>query len=981
MHLGSKRREWRHAQDCAPCAERLESRQMLNAAPVLDDQASPAFADVIAGVDAPAGAVGTLVSSLIDANGPLKNFSDPDGDEPGLAITGVNLEGGTLWYSRDDGISWRSAEGVSVVTPVLLPADATSRLAYQPASGFSGVITDLITFQAWDRRQAWEQLGGEVEGLAAADRSGVVALSSDGLTLALGGPGSAAAAGSVQVLRREASGWELLGDRAVGGSADDFLGNAVALSADGSVVAMGAVGHNNSQGQIRVLEWDSQASTWRQRGDLIDGSAAGDFLGESVSLSADGATLAIGAWGATVGGDRPGQTDVYSWNGTAWTRRGNPVVGKTDAEVFGWSTSLSADGNTLAVGAWGGVDAQDTQTGRVAIYAWQTDAWVQLGGDIVGTAAGDWTGWSVALAGDGRSIAVGSSGSGANGDFSGQADVYAWDGSAWAKRGDSIAGAAAGDEAGAAISLSSDGMVLAVGSRLNGDAAALSGHVRTFAWSGSNWEKLAPDIQGEGAGDEFGATVSLSGSGRTLAAGSLLHDGASGVNSGHARVFALEPFLSVASDTASIVVLVNDPPASVNLSGAVESLPANTKTDSPIEIASISIEDDGVGINTLSLSGVDADKFEIVDNTLFLKSGTKLKYKKDAALLVTVEVQDLSLAGSTPATASLTIAVTRPEKVVDVAEGETATDDADHTGDEVIVKRGKGKLILNKANTHTGGVRVEAGELIVQRADSLNSGPLTAKGTSAVRFEVGMAIVNVAELTLEGDALLDVGEGGVHIPADTADAAALRQSLISGRNNGTWDGARGIVMSTSGANRGIGYRVNADDSLTARVTANGDAQLDGAVNFDDILALFPNYGNASANFVWAEGDFTYDGKVDFDDILALFPNYGSASIFGGGGGLSGGGGAAAASAPTGADTTAPPADADKPTGRQPPPSTIQGPQLPTGVSPPVGRVLTRPTTPPMSLAPTLLAFASLAATGPRRTPTNGGLPLTPPPAP
>lgn len=72
--------------------------------------------------------------------------------------------------------------------------------------------------------------------------------------------------------------------------------------------------------------------------------------------------------------------------------------------------------------------------------------------------------------------------------------------------------------------------------------------------------------------------------------------------------------------------------------------------------------------------------------------------------------------------------------------------------------------------------------------------------------------------------------------------------------------------------------IAANGSLTARFTAAGDAQLDGQVDFDDILSLFPNYG-ASGSFNWQEGDFTYDGKVDFDDILALFPNYGGGNVF------------------------------------------------------------------------------------------------------
>ena len=47
--------------------------------------------------------MGVLVSSLVDIGGPLSNVTDIDGDTPGIAVTAVNLAGGTLWYSTDNG--------------------------------------------------------------------------------------------------------------------------------------------------------------------------------------------------------------------------------------------------------------------------------------------------------------------------------------------------------------------------------------------------------------------------------------------------------------------------------------------------------------------------------------------------------------------------------------------------------------------------------------------------------------------------------------------------------------------------------------------------------------------------------------------------------------------------------------------------------------------------------------------------------------
>lgn len=67
--------------------------------------------------------------------------------------------------------------------------------------------------------------------------------------------------------------------------------------------------------------------------------------------------------------------------------------------------------------------------------------------------------------------------------------------------------------------------------------------------------------------------------------------------------------------------------------------------------------------------------------------------------------------------------------------------------------------------------------------------------------------------------------------------------------------------------------IGADD-LLVRVTLKGDANLDRAVTFDDLLSLAQNYGTASA-VDWAQGDFNLSRSVTFDDLLALAQNYGA----------------------------------------------------------------------------------------------------------
>ncbi|MEE2797136.1 MAG: hypothetical protein VYA49_07095, partial [Planctomycetota bacterium] len=74
--------------------ESLEKRYALDASPVLDPSASPALDVISEDAGVPVGAVGTLVSSFIDDGGVLNNYSDADGELPGIAITDVNLNGG-----------------------------------------------------------------------------------------------------------------------------------------------------------------------------------------------------------------------------------------------------------------------------------------------------------------------------------------------------------------------------------------------------------------------------------------------------------------------------------------------------------------------------------------------------------------------------------------------------------------------------------------------------------------------------------------------------------------------------------------------------------------------------------------------------------------------------------------------------------------------------------------------------------------------
>ena len=539
----------------------------VNDAPVLDAAASPQLASVLEDAGAPSGQVGSLVSDLIDAGGTHNNFSDVDGDLPGIAITGVNLQGGSLWYSTDNGATWVDVGAVSDAVPKFLAADATTRLYFRPAANFSGTISDVIFFKAWDRTLIWQQLGLDINGEAADDSSGrSVSLSADGQTVAIGAifnDGNGENSGHVRIYLWDGSAWNQLGSDIDGEARQDWSGYSVSLSADGQTVAIGAPGNGAPGswiGHVRIFSWDG--SVWNKLGADIDGQANSDYSGNSVSLSADGQTVAIGATGNDGNGSDSGHVRIYSWDGSAWSQLGTDIDGEAVDDRSGYSVSLSADGQTLAIGAEVN-DGNGSSSGHVRIYAWDGSTWNQLGSDIDGESAGDNFGCSVSLSAEGQTVAIGARGNDVNGSRSGHVRIYSWDGSAWNQLGADIDGDAAYDDSGYSVSLSADGLTVAIGAPNKGGPGSYIGQVRIFSWDGSVWNQLGTDIDGEAAIDASGNCVSLSAEGQTVAIAAFYNDG-NGIDSGHVRIYRGVPdasVLSTVTDTISVTVdPVNDAP-------------------------------------------------------------------------------------------------------------------------------------------------------------------------------------------------------------------------------------------------------------------------------------------------------------------------------------------------------------------------------------------------------------------------------------
>jgi len=393
-----------------------------------------------------------------------------------------------------------------------------------------------------DPFQPWVQLGADIDGEAAGDLSGhSVSLNADGTIVAIGAianDGGGVNSGHTRIYQLNGASWVQLGADINGEAAGDFSGFSVSLSADGARVAIGAIlnaGGGTLRGHTRIYEWNG--ASWVQLGADIDGEADGDKSGFLVSLSADGTRVAIGAI-YNDGGTSRGHTRIYQLNGVAWVQLGADIDGEAAGDLSGWSVSLSADGARVAIGATNNA-GNGFDSGHTRIYEWDGVAWGILGADIDGEAVGDNSGYSVSLSADGTRVAIGAVLNAGDGSFSGHTRIFQLNGASWVQLGADIDGEAAGDQFGFSVSLNADGTRVAIGAIDNAGGGLFRGHTRIYQWNGASWVQLGADINGEADGDNSGWSVSLSADGSRVAIGATLNAGGGGA-SGHTRIYERE---------------------------------------------------------------------------------------------------------------------------------------------------------------------------------------------------------------------------------------------------------------------------------------------------------------------------------------------------------------------------------------------------------------------------------------------------------
>lgn len=405
------------------------------------------------------------------------------------------------------------------------------------------------------------QIASDIDGEASFDESGgAVAISGNGNIVVIGAianDGNGSLSGHVRVFEKVGAAWTQIGNDIDGEFADDRFGFSVAINDAGTIIAAGANrndGNGAQAGHVRVFE--NIGGTWTQIGSDIDGEAADDRFGASVSLNASGNILAVGADLNDGAASTAGHVRVFENIGGTWTQIGSDIDGEAADNFSGTSVSLNDAGDIVAIGAFG----NNSFAGHVRVYQNSGGTWTQVGTDIDGENGGDRSGNSISINGTGTILAIGAF---LNDGQRGHVRVYENSGGTWTQVGTDIDGENSGDRAGSSVSINNDGTIVAIGAVANdgGGLGLSSGHVRVFENIGGTWTQAHSDVDAEASGDTFGRSVSISNNGGIFASGANQNSG-NGSNAGHVRVFQNPNILSTQEVLFKSQVFISPNPAS-----------------------------------------------------------------------------------------------------------------------------------------------------------------------------------------------------------------------------------------------------------------------------------------------------------------------------------------------------------------------------------------------------------------------------------
>lgn len=362
---------------------------------------------------------------------------------------------------------------------------------------------------------------------------------------------------------------------------DKSLGYSVASSANttGTIIAYGAkVGEitgTQNEGYVRVHQYDGD--TWKQLGGDIIGESKNDHSGVSVSLDDDGDTVVVGAWyndgwmtsSTSPSGYNQGHARVFRYSSGSWSQLGADIEPTqydvaASGDQFGQAVSINGPGDRVVVGApqlfsayrgsdpsYLNDDSRDGEAGYAEVYTYGGSSWSKTGSRLrcFEPTPDDLFGGSVSISQDGSIVAIGCPRyqyqtaddklmTGKEEYFTrGVVEAFKYNetSSDWDRLGSPLHGKISHGQFGTDVSLSDDGLCLAVAGKRDYEKGVLAGRVEVYQYVedavGGEWVQKGSSLLGEYRYDTYGHSVSISQDGSILAVGSTGYDGAGGASS------------------------------------------------------------------------------------------------------------------------------------------------------------------------------------------------------------------------------------------------------------------------------------------------------------------------------------------------------------------------------------------------------------------------------------------------------------------
>ncbi len=292
-----------------------------------------------------------------------------------------------------------------------------------------------------------------------------------------------------------------------------------------------------------------------------------------------------------------------------------------------------------------------------------------------------------------------------------------------------------------------------------------------------------------------------------------------------------------------IAAPVNKAPTAIGLSSEVTQIDENTSTAARIKVANVLVTDDGLGTNTLGLTGADAAFFEVDATGLYLKAGTHLDFEAKASYAVTVTVDDTTIGNTPDATVSFTLNVKdvlEPIRVTEVAPWSSGNGPVGSDWFE-ITNTGSSAVDIT-------GWKMDDNSFAFANAVALSGVTSLAPGEAAIFLEIG-ATQNAATVI---QTFIQTWFGGTK-------PAGLQIGTYSGSGVGLSTGGDGVALYDASGN------VQAKVSFGAATTLAPLRTFDNAAGLDHAAITQLSTAGVNGAFI-AAGDATETGSPGYGRV-------------------------------------------------------------------------------------------------------------------